>query len=113
MGGRWRRVPLGLAVVRGRSMEPTLVDGDRLLVRYGAAPRRGRLALVALPDGPDGPRPLSVKRLTRPEPNATWWVESDNTDPALHGRVDSWQVGALPRESVVAMVLVRLPRRGR
>ena len=26
----------GLAVVRGRSMQPTLRDGDRLLVRHGA-----------------------------------------------------------------------------
>ena len=32
----------GLAVVRGRSMQPTLHDGDRLLVRHGAAPRAGR-----------------------------------------------------------------------
>ena len=28
----------GLAVVRGRSMQPTLHDGDRLLVRHGAVP---------------------------------------------------------------------------
>ena len=31
----WR---IGLAVVRGRSMTPTLRDGDRLLVAHGAGP---------------------------------------------------------------------------
>src|SRR6185312_12148956 len=41
----------GLAVVRGRSMQPTLYDGDRLLVRHGAVPRDGALVVVRLPDG--------------------------------------------------------------
>jgi hypothetical protein len=82
-------------------MEPTLRAGDLLLVRWGARPRVGRLALVALPGG----RPLSVKRLTRREPEG-WWVERDN--PAAG--VDSWAVGALPEEAVLAVVLARLPR---
>src|SRR6478735_1493502 len=40
----------GLVVVRGRSMRPTLLDGDRLLVRHGATPRVGDLVVVRLPD---------------------------------------------------------------
>ncbi|MGH3501444.1 MAG: S24 family peptidase, partial [Nocardioidaceae bacterium] len=64
--------PLGLAVVRGRSMEPTLRAGDRLLVRYGATPRLGRLAVVRLPD-----RPIAVKRVTA-RVDGGWWVERDN-----------------------------------
>ena len=48
---------LGIAVVRGRSMEPTLRDGDRLLVRYGARTRPNALVVVRLPD-----RPIAVKR---------------------------------------------------
>ena len=43
---------LGVVVVRGRSMEPTLHTGDRLLVLRGAPPRLGRLAIVRLPDDP-------------------------------------------------------------
>lgn len=92
-----------MAVVRGRSMLPTLREGDRLLVRYGARPRPGSLVVVRLPD-----RPLSVKRATHREADG-WWVERDN--PAEG--VDSWLVGAIPDGDVVAVVLARLwPRPG-
>ncbi len=95
---------LGLGVVRGRSMEPTLYDGDRLVLVHGARPRLGRLAVVRLPDGV-----VAVKRVTRREADG-WWVERDN--PAVG--VDSWQVGALPDDAVLALVLCRVwpPRRG-
>ena len=82
-------------------MEPTLREGDLLLVRWGSAPRVGRLAVVVLPDG----RPLSVKRLTGRVPGG-WWVERDNRAVG----VDSWLVGALPDSAVRAVVLLRLPR---
>ncbi|GAB3598698.1 hypothetical protein GCM10027446_29560 [Angustibacter peucedani] len=91
-----------MVVVRGRSMLPTLADGDRLLVRWGALPRAGRLAVVRLPDGPDGPRPVAVKRVLRRADDG-WWVERDN--PAQG--VDSWQVGALPDDAVLAAVVAR------
>lgn len=88
----------GLAVVRGRSMHPTLRDGDRLLVRWGAVPRLGRPALVRLPD-----RPLSVKRVARYDGDG-WWVERDNPEEG----VDSWLVGAVPAADVVAVVVARI-----
>lgn len=103
---------VGLARVRGRSMLPTLRDGDRLLVAYGARPRLGRLALVTLPPDDAGQaRPIAVKRVTGRDPDGGpgWWVERDN--PAEG--VDSWQVGALPSQAIVAVVLARLPRRHR
>lgn len=94
----------GFAIVRGRSMLPTLRDGDRLLVRYGAPPRIGRLALVRLP-ARDG---VSVKRVTRRDGDG-WWVERDN--PAEG--VDSWLVGAIPDIDVLGVVLARVwPRPG-
>ncbi len=89
---------LGLGVVRGRSMEPTLYDGDRLLLMHGAPPRVGRMAVVRLPDGV-----VAVKRVTRREPTG-WWVERDN--PAVG--VDSWLVGALADEAVLGRVLCRV-----
>jgi phage repressor protein C with HTH and peptisase S24 domain len=92
-------VQLGVARVRGRSMEPTLHPGDRLLVLHGARPRTGGLCVVRLPDGV-----VAVKRATRREPGG-WWVERDN--PAAG--VDSWLVGAIPDRDVVARVLFRLP----
>ena len=94
-----RRGPrIGLAVVRGRSMEPTLYAGDRLLVRYRATPRPGDLVVVRLPD-----RPVAVKRASRHTPEG-WWVERDN--PAEG--VDSWLVGAVPDEDVLARVVGRV-----
>ena len=97
-----------LVVVRGRSMAPTLVDGDRLLVRRGpAGARPGALVVVRLP----GNRPVAVKRLLRQEPGG-WWVERDN--PAEG--VDSWQLGAVPEGDLLGVVALRLwprPRRFR
>jgi Peptidase S24-like len=89
---------LGLAVVSGRSMEPTLYDGDRLLVRYGARARPGRLAVVRLPE-----RPVAVKRLVS-RVDGGWWVQRDNQ---MMG-VDSAQVGAIPDADVLACVLLRV-----
>jgi hypothetical protein len=91
-------------------MQPTLRDGDLLLVRWGATPRAGRVAVVRLPDDAGGrPRPTSVKRLVRSSDDG-WWVERDS---AVEG-VDSWQVGALPERDVLGLVVARLwPRPAR
>ncbi|HET7660430.1 MAG TPA: hypothetical protein VFK66_08580 [Oryzihumus sp.] len=90
-------------------MEPTLHEGDRLLVLHGARARVGRMAVVRLPPGPDGPRPLAVKRVTGRDPAGGdgWWVERDNPREG----VDSWQVGAIPPGDVLALVLGRVPGR--
>jgi phage repressor protein C with HTH and peptisase S24 domain len=98
---------IGIARVHGRSMLPTLREGDRLLVRYGAVPRPGSIVLVRLSG-----RPLSVKRLVRREPGGGWWVERDN--PAEG--VDSWTVGPVGADDLLAVVHARLwprPRRFR
>jgi hypothetical protein len=91
-------------------MEPTLHEGDRLLVLYGARPRCGKLALVRLPnDAAGAPRPLAVKRLSRrdPEGGDGWWVERDNPREGL----DSWTVGAIPAAGIRARVILRVPNR--
>ena len=88
----------GFAVVRGRSMLPTLRDGDRLLVRHGAVPREGALVVVRLPDGV-----VAVKRASGRR-DGGWWVERDNPDEG----VDSWRVGAIPERDVVAVVRARV-----
>jgi hypothetical protein len=99
-GRRW-----GVAVVRGRSMEPTLRDGDRLLVRWGRRGRPGQVIVVRLP----GDRPISVKRLVHEDGEGAW-VERDNPREG----VDSWLVGALPPAGVLGVVRCRLwPRPGR
>jgi signal peptidase I len=106
-------VGLGLVRVRGRSMEPTLHAGDRMLVLRGAPPRLGRLAIVRLPPDDDGvPRPLAIKRVTMRDPGdpTRYWVEADNQ--GAEGVVDSWTLGqSLPRDQFRALVLFRLPHR--
>jgi signal peptidase I len=94
----WSPRRVGFAVVRGRSMQPTLYDGDRLLVVHGSPPRPGGLAVVRLPDGV-----VAVKRATRREPDG-WWVERDNPREG----VDSWLVGTVPDTDVLARVVVRV-----
>jgi hypothetical protein len=87
-------------------MLPTLSDGDHLLVTRGH--RRaavGRIAVVRLP----GDRPVAVKRLTGRVDDG-WWVERDSPSQG----VDSWLVGAIPDDAVLAVVLARVwphPRR--
>lgn len=93
-----------MALVRGRSMEPTLHEGDRLLVRWGDAPRAGDLAVVRFADGV-----VAVKRLDHHGPDG-WWVSRDNP---REGR-DSWSAGAVAEGDVLARVRLRLwPRPGR
>jgi Peptidase S24-like len=90
--------------VRGRSMLPTLADGDVLLVRGGGRVHRrarpGRLVVARL--SPD--RPLSVKRIGVRDADG-WWVERDN--PAEG--VDSWQLGSpVPDADIAGLVLLRV-----
>ena len=95
----------GLVRVTGRSMLPTLRDGDLLVIDRRRAPRAGDMAVVRLPDGHGRPRPLSVKRLAHRESDGGWWIDSDN--PAEG--VTSFDVGALRSSAVRAIVIGRLP----
>ncbi|NNM45790.1 S24/S26 family peptidase [Knoellia koreensis] len=108
------RLGLSLVRVRGRSMEPTLHTGDRLVVLRGAPPKLGRLAIVRLPPDDAGmPRPLAIKRVTMldPEDPTRYWVEADNQGEL--GVADSWTygIGSLARDQIRALVLFRLPHR--
>lgn len=90
-------------------MEPTLRQGDLLLVRYAVPPRPGDLVVARFPDGA-----LTVKRAVEPRPTrsggAGWWVLSDRPDLG----VDSRHRGPIPEEAVSAVVVARLwPRPGR
>jgi Peptidase S24-like len=85
-------------------MEPTLRDGDRLLVRYDAVPRPDDLAVVRLPGTrPGEPATVAVKRVVRRDLDG-WWVQRDNPT----GGVDSWTVGAVSDHDVVAVVALRV-----
>ena len=92
-------------------MLPTLREGDRLLVRYGARPRPGDLVVARFADGT-----LTVKRAVEERHTRSggigWWLVSDNPGEG----VDSRHRGPVAREQVLAVVRLRLwpsPRVGR
>jgi signal peptidase I len=98
-----------LVRVRGVSMLPTHREGDVLLVVRGRYPRPGQVAVVRLPPDASGtPRPLSVKRVTGPDPHdpTRWWIDSDNAAQGL----TSFDVGSLATDDIVAVVVGRLWR---
>ena len=95
---RWRGPRLGRVLVRGRSMEPTLREGDHLLVRWGGHAEPGALVVVRWPG-----RPLSVKRAVLRDADG-WWVERDNPAEGT----DSWSAGPVRDGDVLATVLLRL-----
>lgn len=95
---------LGFAVVKGSSMAPTLRAGDRLLIRYGARVRPGRVVIARFPDGA-----VVVKRATELR-DGGWWLLGD----AASVGVDSRHRGAIPTRDVLAVAVARVwpqPRR--
>jgi nickel-type superoxide dismutase maturation protease len=96
--------PLGMAVVRGESMLPTLRPGDRLLVRYRRTPSAGDVVVARFADGT-----LTVKRAAERRGRG-WWLLSDNPERG----VDSRHRGPVRDDDVLAVVLGRIwprPRR--
>lgn len=89
--------------VSGPSMEPTLRDGDLVLVWWGRRARTGDLVVFRHPEQPDL---LTLKRAAYPDPEdpRRWWVERDN--PNLGS--DSWSFGSVATHDVLARVLVRV-----
>ncbi len=77
-------------------MLPTLTSGDRLLVRYRAAPRRGAVVVARFPDGA-----LVVKRAVERR-DGGWWLLGDN--PA---GVDSRHRGVIADDDVLAVAVLR------
>lgn len=87
--------------VAGASMVPTLLNGDRLLVRYGAAVRPGDVVVLRHPFQQDL---LVVKRAVERRPGGCWWVLGDNP---YNETGDSTVYGPVPGELVLATAVLR------
>jgi hypothetical protein len=102
------RIPLGWALVRGDSMEPTLSADDRLVVRWGARVRPGAVVVARFPDGTLAVKRAVERRTTRTGRPA-WWLLGDNAEG-----VDSRHRGPVADEDVLGVALARVwpaPRR--
>jgi signal peptidase I len=96
-------------IVAGASMEPTLRDGERILVDlYSLRRRSPRLGEIVLLEGPSGGADL-VKRVTRgPSPGrefggTVYFVTGDNPSESL----DSRAFGPVPRSRMRGRVVYR------
>jgi signal peptidase I len=88
-------------------MQPTLVEGDRLLVRYGVAVRTGDVVVAEFPDGV-----VAVKRVLREDTHHSgeeaWLLGSDNAS------VPGARRAPVRKSAVLAVVRARVwPRPGR
>ena len=92
---------IGVVEVSGPSMTPTLINGDQVVVRYGAAVRIGRVVVLRHPLRQDL---LVIKRVTGRRPDGSWWVLGDNP---FNKSGDSTDYGAVPDELVLATAFLR------
>jgi hypothetical protein len=81
-------------------MEPALCPGDWLLAWRTGQVRPGQVVLAWHPKRPGF---LLVKRVAWEE-TGEWWLASDNPGA---GAVDSARFGPVPRDGIVAVVLLR------
>lgn len=95
------RKQFGVVEVTGASMVPTLLNGDRLVVRYGAGVRPGDVVVLRHPFQQDL---LVVKRVVGRRPGG-WWVLGDNP---FNETGDSGDYGPVPDELVLATAVLRL-----
>jgi signal peptidase I len=92
-------------VVAGRSMEPALLPGDRVLVdRWTYGYRDPRVGEIVLLEGPSG-RPMVKRVSSLREPRAAdgLWVVGDNVAHSA----DSRQFGPLPATRLRGRVVCR------
>ena len=83
-------------------MAPTLREGDLLLVDRVVRVRPGALVVARMPGAP-----LAVKRAQfwhADDAAQGWWLERDNPRKGT----DSWAVGPVASQDVVAVVLGRV-----
>lgn len=89
----------GLAEVTGPSMVPTLYQGDRLVVQYGARVRVGDVIVLRHPFQQD----LLVVKRAAERREGGWWVRGDNT----YAGGDSTDYGTVPDELILGRVRLR------
>jgi signal peptidase I len=138
VGARALRRRFAVVTVRGRSMQPTLNAGDRLLIRRAGADRlrTGQIVVIERPGGDGAPagRPRNwppgghdwlIKRLAalpgEPTPTLMLTAAAPGTEPVvpvgklvvlgdnLTGSLDSRRLGYIAAERVLGVMIRALP----
>ncbi|WP_405358870.1 S26 family signal peptidase [Kitasatospora sp. NBC_00085] len=110
-----------LVVVHGGSMEPTLRNGDRVLVRRTTVFHRGDVVVIPVPDGPRAPgdTPWLVKRVSGMpgDPAADGCPAVPPGHLAVLGdsprSLDSRTFGTVPSRTALGVAVRRMSRDGR
>lgn len=92
-------MPYTRVLVAGPSMEPSLRNGDWVLVRLTTRLRPGDVAVMAHPHRPDL---RIIKRLVHREPGG-WWVLGDRPDASD----DSRKFGPVADSCMIGRVALR------
>jgi len=110
-----------LVDVQGSSMEPTLRDGDRVLVRRTTVFHRGDVVVIPVPDGPSAPEdapPWLVKRVSgvAGDPAADGCPAVPPGHLAVLGdnprSLDSRTFGTVPSHTALGVAIRRMSRDG-
>jgi signal peptidase len=91
-------------IVSGKSMEPTLADGDVVFARRQSSYRIGDIVAYRVPKGEAGAGAMVIHRIVGGSAESGYWTKGDNRD----GR-DAWR----PKpHDVVGSVWLTIPRAG-
>ncbi|MCB4377223.1 MULTISPECIES: nickel-type superoxide dismutase maturation protease [unclassified Synechococcus] len=93
--------------IEGRSMQPTLEPGDRVLVRRLNSSSTLRLGSVLVTWHPQRSDIRLIKRLNRIEPNGLWLLGDHQAEST-----DSRQLGTVATSLLIGEVVARLTTRG-
>ncbi|WP_368506439.1 nickel-type superoxide dismutase maturation protease [Synechococcus sp. YX-04-1] len=91
--------------IEGRSMQPTLEPGDRVLVRRLGRKLSPSLGSVVVTWHPQRSKLRLIKRLKSVEETGLWLLGDNPTEST-----DSRQLGAVPTNLLIGEVVGRLPR---
>lgn len=94
---------ISVGTVRGTSMQPTLYEGDKVILLNHVVPHNGDIVIIDTSKVPTYKQdaPYIVKRYYADKSTAGYYILGDNTNSSY----DSRYFGEVPKNSISAVVL--------